>query len=289
MMTIKDVCKFLSISRDTVYRLIQSGKLTATRIGGQWRFTEKEIDRFLASQTLSKDVIKPDLMTFNEVCKYLGLSRVTVYKLINTNQLPAMKPCGRWRFPKDAVKQFLTSGRDVPTHVWGANFEGGVMGLSEASKYLGVHRDTVYRLIKEGKLPASKIGGVWRLIKSEVSRYIIRRKYSYGMLGVSGACFFWSNVLDKYYKEPTVYYVKDSAYDGFVGSRRDYCDYKFLSAWHSVMEQDRFFAEVHYRKVQVKGGVILMLTNKQYRGLPAKELTHWSQYRLSESQLSRMR
>ncbi|MDI6788173.1 MAG: hypothetical protein QME51_07365, partial [Planctomycetota bacterium] len=35
-------------------------------------------------------------------------------------------------------------------------------------------------------------------------------------------------------KEPTVYYVRDSAYDGFVGSRKDYYDYKALKSIHSV-------------------------------------------------------
>jgi len=37
-----------------------------------------------------------------------------------------------------------------------------VMTLEEVSRYLHVHRSTVYRLLKRGEIPAFKLGGDWR-------------------------------------------------------------------------------------------------------------------------------
>jgi excisionase family DNA binding protein len=284
MLTVKDVCSRLNVSTRTVYRLIKSGKLSAKRIAGQWRFEQRDVDRLLIYKTPSKYVVKPDLMTLNEVCEYLGLSRFTIYRLVKDKKLFAVKSGGRWRFSKDDIKRFLTRNRNVPSHVLGMNFEGGVMSLSEVSKSLGVNRRTIYRLIKDGKLPATKIAGVWRFIRTEISRYMLDRKYRYGTAGVKGI-FFWSQVLDKYYKKKDVYYINDSAYDGYVGNRQDYHDYKTLSSIGAVMEGDRFFTELHYRKVAVKGGYILTITYEQYMNLPKEEYMHWSGFRVPDNQL----
>jgi len=37
-----------------------------------------------------------------------------------------------------------------------------IMTLREVAKYLGLHVMTVYKLTREGRVPAAKIGGQWR-------------------------------------------------------------------------------------------------------------------------------
>ena len=37
-----------------------------------------------------------------------------------------------------------------------------MMTLEEVSRYLHVHRSTVYRLLKRGEIPAFRIGSDWR-------------------------------------------------------------------------------------------------------------------------------
>jgi len=37
-----------------------------------------------------------------------------------------------------------------------------IMTLKEVAKYLGLHVMTVYKLTREGRVPAAKIGGQWR-------------------------------------------------------------------------------------------------------------------------------
>ena len=55
---------------------------------------------------------------------------------------------------------------------------------SEVAKILKLHPFTVTRLAREGKIPAFKVGGVWRVRKDEFERWIQRRtKQSFRGMG----------------------------------------------------------------------------------------------------------
>jgi len=43
-----------------------------------------------------------------------------------------------------------------------------IMGIKEVSRYLDIKEQTVYRLAKQGKLPALKIGGQWKIKKQHL-------------------------------------------------------------------------------------------------------------------------
>ncbi|MBI4432596.1 MAG: helix-turn-helix domain-containing protein [Candidatus Omnitrophica bacterium] len=49
-----------------------------------------------------------------------------------------------------------------------------IMTLKEVAKYLGVHSMTVYRLLKEKKLPGFKVGGQWRTKKEVLDSYLLK-------------------------------------------------------------------------------------------------------------------
>ena len=44
----------------------------------------------------------------------------------------------------------------------GARHSQQIMTLREVAQYLGLHIMTVYKLTREGRVPAAKIGGQWR-------------------------------------------------------------------------------------------------------------------------------
>ena len=44
IMTIKDVAQFLKVKEQTVYRLVQQGKIPALKIGGQWKVKRSHLD-----------------------------------------------------------------------------------------------------------------------------------------------------------------------------------------------------------------------------------------------------
>jgi len=45
-----------------------------------------------------------------------------------------------------------------------------IMGIKEVSAYLHIKEQTVYRLVQQGKLPAIKIGGQWKVKEGHLDR-----------------------------------------------------------------------------------------------------------------------
>ena len=46
---------------------------------------------------------------------------------------------------------------------------------NEVAKGLKLHPFTVARLAREGKIPAFKVGGVWRFRKDEIEKWMVRQ------------------------------------------------------------------------------------------------------------------
>ena len=48
----------------------------------------------------------------------------------------------------------------------------GIMTLREVASYLGLHVMTVYKLTREGRVPAAKIGGQWRFKRDVLDEWL---------------------------------------------------------------------------------------------------------------------
>ena len=49
-----------------------------------------------------------------------------------------------------------------------------LLKLKDVAKYLTITTRTAYRLVRDGQLPAYKIGGSWRFKKREVEAWVQR-------------------------------------------------------------------------------------------------------------------
>jgi excisionase family DNA binding protein len=47
-----------------------------------------------------------------------------------------------------------------------------VMDIQQASQYLGVSRETLYKYLNEERIPAFKLGNRWRLKKTVLDRWM---------------------------------------------------------------------------------------------------------------------
>lgn len=47
-----------------------------------------------------------------------------------------------------------------------------ILTLDEVAAYLKVGKRTVYRLAAAGKIPAFKLGGIWRFKRADLDRWI---------------------------------------------------------------------------------------------------------------------
>lgn len=56
----------------------------------------------------------------------------------------------------------------------GEGFSSDIISLPEACKFLGVHRNTLYKLIQAKEIPAFRMmtGGRWKFRKSELEHWL---------------------------------------------------------------------------------------------------------------------
>ncbi|MBW1727324.1 MAG: helix-turn-helix domain-containing protein [Deltaproteobacteria bacterium] len=47
LLSVNDLCEYIGIGRDTLYKLIRNKALPAYRLGRLWKFRKKEVDRWL--------------------------------------------------------------------------------------------------------------------------------------------------------------------------------------------------------------------------------------------------
>ncbi len=55
--------------------------------------------------------------------------------------------------------------------------EERLLTIDEVAEFLHVNPMTVYAWVKEGKIPAFKIGKVWRFRKTEIDEWLKKQKY----------------------------------------------------------------------------------------------------------------
>ncbi|MFC1624219.1 helix-turn-helix domain-containing protein, partial [Candidatus Omnitrophota bacterium] len=58
------------------------------------------------------------IMTLQELAKYLGVHPITIYRLIKETDIPAFKLGGQWRFKKDVLDLWLMSRMDKRNGVY---------------------------------------------------------------------------------------------------------------------------------------------------------------------------
>ena len=58
LLTLDEVAAYLKVSRDTVYRMAQKGKIPAVKVGNQWRFAKSEVTNWLEANRNSNDLLE---------------------------------------------------------------------------------------------------------------------------------------------------------------------------------------------------------------------------------------
>ena len=164
---------------------------------------------------------------------------------------------------------------------------GVLVTLNDVQSYLGLSRRTLYRLISSGALSGSKIGGQWRFRPEDLQKYFTSRLNRYGTIAITESISFRPEVLDRYHKDNSKYYLQEEAYQGWVGSKEDYNYMQGLltilgkGVRHTTPLGRIAFYDVHFRKVVTKAGhPAISISQRDYDELPAQEYEYWSRFRI---------
>jgi excisionase family DNA binding protein len=91
--------------------------------------------------------------TVEEVAERLGIGLSTAYEVVNAGTIRARQINRKWLIPKAALSEYL-DGRDNPARV---------MSMDEVAEALGVHRDTVSKMLGAGTIRAIRAGRTWKI------------------------------------------------------------------------------------------------------------------------------
>jgi excisionase family DNA binding protein len=142
-----------------------------------------------------------------------------------------------------------------------------LLTLKEVMTYLKVSRRTAFRLIKQYKLPALKIGGLLRFRQDDLEGYILNHLTIKGLVATR-PFLFRKSVLDKYRDNPQEYYLHDEVFFGKVGNSKD---------WH----QSSSFTSVFYNKIKLQNEEEIIVVNPlEVKKIPPVELAHWNKFAL---------
>ena len=87
--------------------------------------------------------------------------------------MPEKKTTSKKRKTKKNVKSDRRSShgrRHVDTNSWFEN--QAVLNTGEACKYLRISRPTFLKLIEDGRVRAQKLGRGWKVLRSELDRFM---------------------------------------------------------------------------------------------------------------------
>ena len=54
---------------------------------------------------------------------------------------------------------------------------GLILTVEDLSNYLRIPKSTIYKLVREGKIPAQKIGRHWRFRKEAIDRWLENKQF----------------------------------------------------------------------------------------------------------------
>ncbi len=54
-LTVDDICKYLSVTKDTVYKWIENKNMPASKVGRKWMFQKSEVDEWVKSGKSADD------------------------------------------------------------------------------------------------------------------------------------------------------------------------------------------------------------------------------------------
>lgn len=124
----RHAAEYLNVGTKWIYDHVEAGYLPCHRVDRMIRFKLSSLNEWLASQSHgaceSASHDGSTLMTVEDVCRYLGVSRSFVYEARRSKRLPHYKLDGLLRFSRPMIdawleeRQITASGHPIQPKRW---------------------------------------------------------------------------------------------------------------------------------------------------------------------------
>lgn len=109
LLTAKQVSKYLGVPIRTIQRLSKEGRIKSFKIGSQWRYSKKDIEKYGFKYTTKKG---GNFLNAKQVSACLCVSIRTVRRLTKQGKIKAFKIGDRWRYLREDIKRYISTNTD---------------------------------------------------------------------------------------------------------------------------------------------------------------------------------
>ncbi|HMQ06050.1 MAG TPA: helix-turn-helix domain-containing protein [Saprospiraceae bacterium] len=162
-LSIKETCKLIGISRRTVYRLIEQGKLKIYKVNTRTIIKRIEINNLLEQSYTPPPKKEPqpvtEFYTVKEVEKKYFIKYGRLNTIINENKIPKTVYNGKLHVSKPHIDRYFKRVRPDISHIteW--------YTVQEIQKKYRLTRDQVYGRVSDNALPKKRIGRYVKISK----------------------------------------------------------------------------------------------------------------------------
>jgi len=163
--------------------------------------------------------------------------------------------------------------------------EPEILTVKQVAEALQITSKSVWRLIKKGDLPALKVANEWRILRSDLEKFIAHRLTWYGERGVAPS-FFRHEVLERYRGDRLKYTLSETAFSGRLVFRQRL--WAHMTGYKPLPWETPFVTEVRYQKVTLKNGprVVVLSPREMQKVLSiAEEYGHWQNFQIAAPDL----
>jgi len=154
-----------------------------------------------------------------------------------------------------------------------------LLTIKEVAEYLAVSIDTVRRLIRNGQLSASKVGGQWRMDQDAIELYLKKKATFVGDIAIH-QLYFKEAVISIYWDKLDTYYIQMSGTHGRLGKKMDRYEKQVKLSLKAPLPQGQF-PEINFWKVKLRSGdMTIMVEPKSFYKMPDEEQAKWMPYRI---------
>jgi excisionase family DNA binding protein len=116
----------------------------------------------------------PLVLDLEGAAAMIAVSPNTARRWAATGQIPGSRIGGQWRFWTPSLLESAV-GADAAAHAQGlpeGYVEPSAVGVAQLADLLGIHQRTIAVLLRQGDIPAKKIGYLWRAYWPEIRDHI---------------------------------------------------------------------------------------------------------------------
>ncbi len=195
-MSVPEMRKLLGLGKTDSYWLVHKKVFETVLVNGKMRINLESFERWYSMQIKYKkvdgpppgDALKQLSYSPRDIAQMLRISETTAYDIINRNHLETVLVDCWMRVPADVFERWYNSQTRYRTQ---ADREREAIErererangprepknpnyytIEEIHYFFGIHRSTVYKWIKEGTIPARRVGSSWRIPREEFEDWI---------------------------------------------------------------------------------------------------------------------